>query len=88
MMIFIGILTALIACCIDIAIEEGCGVKFNFLKKQMDKCVTEGCLMTPFLYWILWNVVPVFVGSMMVTYIEVQINSKISSRVFISNINL
>ncbi|OXA52085.1 H(+)/Cl(-) exchange transporter 7 [Folsomia candida] len=69
-MIFIGIFTALIACCIDIAIEEGSGVKFNFLKKQVDQCVEDGCLSIPFLYWILCNLVPVLIGSLLVVYVE------------------
>jgi chloride channel 7 len=72
-MIFIGIITAVIACCIDIAIEEGSEVKFNFLKKQVDKCVEDGCLIVPFLYWILCNVVPVLIGCLLVVYIEVSI---------------
>lgn len=73
-MIFIGIGTALIACFIDIAIEEGSSLKFAFLKQQMDKCVTDGsgCLVFPYLYWILFNVVPVLIGSALVVFVEVS----------------
>lgn len=71
-MIFIGIFTALIACCIDIAIEEGSSLKFAFLKQQVDQCATQGCLVYPFLYWVLFNVVPVLIGSALVVYVEVS----------------
>jgi chloride channel 7 len=70
-MIGIGIITALIACSIDIAIEEGSAIKFGFLKKQVDDCVTEGCLIIPFGYWVLTNVGPVVLGSLLVVYVEV-----------------
>lgn len=70
-MIFIGIFTALIASSIDIAIEEGSSLKFSFLKQQVDRCVTEGCLVYPFLYWVLFNIIPVLIGSALVVYVEV-----------------
>jgi len=70
-MIGIGILTALIACSIDIAIEEGSAVKFKFLKGKVDACVADGCLIIPFAYWILLNVGPVMLGSLLVVYVEV-----------------
>ena len=71
-MIFIGVLTALIACAIDIAIEEVSSIKYGTLKEAVDQCTLEGCLIVPFFLWVVWNVVPVLIGSFLVAYIEVR----------------
>ena len=70
-MVFIGVITALIACCIDITIEEVSSVKYSMLKNLTDRCVIEDCLSFPFMLWIAWNTVPVFIGAMLVAYVEV-----------------
>ncbi|KAH8401806.1 hypothetical protein KR009_008041 [Drosophila setifemur] len=71
----IGVITALIACTIDIIIEELSELKYNFLKTTTDKNVpmTDAVghdLVIPFLYWLLWSILPVAFGATMVTYIE------------------
>ncbi|CAG7629207.1 unnamed protein product [Allacma fusca] len=69
-MIFIGVITALIACAIDITIEEISSIKYSTLKTEVDECILQGCLIVPFFLWIAWNVVPVLIGSFLVAYIE------------------
>ncbi|EDW85571.2 uncharacterized protein Dwil_GK23152 [Drosophila willistoni] len=71
----IGIITALIACTIDIIIEELSEFKYKFLKNAVDNNVpmtddSDRDLAIPFLYWILLSIVPVSVGAALVTYIE------------------
>ncbi|KAH8254695.1 hypothetical protein KR032_011697 [Drosophila birchii] len=71
----IGIITALIACTIDIIIEELSELKYNFLKESVADNVplsdaTGRDLVIPFLYWILLSILPVAFGAAMVTYIE------------------
>lgn len=39
---FIGVITALIACCIDIAIEELSAIKFYYLKHCKHSCQQKG----------------------------------------------
>ncbi|KAH8415913.1 hypothetical protein KR222_003522, partial [Zaprionus bogoriensis] len=72
--VLIGIITALIACSIDIVIEELSELKYKFLKASVDRNVpvngSDGELALPFLWWILLSIVPVAIGASMVTYIE------------------
>ncbi|XP_034107975.1 H(+)/Cl(-) exchange transporter 7 [Drosophila albomicans] len=73
--ILIGIMTALIACTIDIVIEELSELKYMFLKSSVDNNVPisdreGGDLALPFLWWILLSIVPVAIGASMVTFIE------------------
>ncbi|EDW09284.1 H(+)/Cl(-) exchange transporter 7 [Drosophila mojavensis] len=72
--ILIGIITAVIACTIDIVIEELSELKYNFLKSSVDDNVTVnesgGDLALPYLWWLLLSAVPVAIGAGMVTYIE------------------
>ncbi len=70
-MALIGVITALIACSIDITIEEVSNIKYAMLKNLTDRCVADECLSYPFLAWIAWNIIPVFIGAMLVAYIEV-----------------
>jgi len=70
-MIFIGVITALLACVIDISIEEISSLKYSVLKDRVDECVVDGCLVMPFLLWICFNVVPVLIGSALVVFVEV-----------------
>uniref|UniRef100_A0A2M4A177 Chloride channel protein n=1 Tax=Anopheles triannulatus TaxID=58253 RepID=A0A2M4A177_9DIPT len=66
----IGVCTALVACCINIVIEEVSRLKYAFLKQQVDHNVIHGDLSIPYLYWALTNLVPVVIGSTLVAYVE------------------
>nr|XP_017008425.2 LOW QUALITY PROTEIN: H(+)/Cl(-) exchange transporter 7 [Drosophila takahashii] len=71
----IGIITALIACTIDIIIEELSDLKYSFLFNAVQRNVplsdsSTGDLVIPYLYWLLFSIVPVAFGAAMVTYIE------------------
>ena len=44
--------------------------KYKFLKKSVDENVQNGDLSIPYLFYILTNIVPVFIGAGLVTYIE------------------
>ncbi|XP_072760356.1 H(+)/Cl(-) exchange transporter 7 [Anoplolepis gracilipes] len=68
--LLIGICTALIACFIDISIEELSSLKYGWLKKYVDQCVVEGCIWLPYVMWLLLNIVPVLIGAILVSYIE------------------
>ncbi|CAB3367294.1 Hypothetical predicted protein [Cloeon dipterum] len=68
--LLIGVVTALIACCIDIAIEELSSIKFRFLKYYVDLCMNDRCMYIPHLYWVATNIVPVLIGTILVTYVE------------------
>ncbi|XP_063223431.1 H(+)/Cl(-) exchange transporter 7 [Bacillus rossius redtenbacheri] len=66
----IGVITALIGCCIDVAVEEAAGFKFKNLKNYVDLYVEENRLYIPYVIWLAFNVLPVAVGALLVTYIE------------------
>lgn len=68
--IIIGVLTALVACFIDITIQVLSDYKYGFLKRSVDENVLIGDLIVPYLYYVLTNIVPVAIGSILVTYIE------------------
>lgn len=68
--LLIGMLTALIACIIDITVEELSDIKFKNLKHYVDQCISENCLYIPYLIWVVSNMVPVVIGSILVTYVE------------------
>ncbi|OXU19666.1 hypothetical protein TSAR_006094 [Trichomalopsis sarcophagae] len=69
----IGILTALIASFIDISIEQLSKLKYGYLTKLVDGCMdtdTGSCLWIPYATWVAFNMIPVFIGAVLVTYIE------------------
>lgn len=103
----IGVLTALIACFVNISIEELSKEKYKFLKQRrypffffliltlnvsrlaverftsltkiflfiivIDDCIVNNkgdCLWIPYLLWAILNIIPVLIGSVLVTYIE------------------
>lgn len=68
--LLIGMLTALIACVIDITIEELSSIKYKHFKKYVDQCISENCLYIPYLVLVISNMVPVVIGSLLVAYIE------------------
>lgn len=39
---------------------------------DMDRYVISNSLLIPFVMWLLFNIVPVFFGSLLVTYVEVS----------------
>jgi len=71
-MFFVGILTAMVACSIDISIGTMAKYKYKFLKTWTDKCVEqdEQCMYIPYLLWVSLNVFPAMLGSILVAYIE------------------
>uniref|UniRef100_A0A1B0DAB3 Uncharacterized protein n=1 Tax=Phlebotomus papatasi TaxID=29031 RepID=A0A1B0DAB3_PHLPP len=68
--ISIGILTALVACLINILIDQFSDLKYNFLKHSVDGNVINGDLSIPYIYWMLLNILPVLIGAVLVTYVE------------------
>ncbi|XP_014217594.1 H(+)/Cl(-) exchange transporter 7 [Copidosoma floridanum] len=68
----IGILTALIACFVDISIEELSSRKYGFLKQLVDNCINSkgDCLWIPYVGWTILNMVPVLIGTLLVTFVE------------------
>ncbi|XP_044253357.1 H(+)/Cl(-) exchange transporter 7 [Tribolium madens] len=68
--LLIGMVTALIACAIDISIEELSQLKYASLSKSVDEYVTQGKLHIPYFFWVLYNVIPVLIGSILVAYVE------------------
>ncbi|KAF5271224.1 hypothetical protein FQA39_LY08231 [Lamprigera yunnana] len=68
--LLIGVCTALIACVIDIAIEQLSQIKYKSLSKCVDKYIIVGKLYIPYFLYILYNVVPVFIGATLVAFVE------------------
>ncbi|KAF2903405.1 hypothetical protein ILUMI_02783 [Ignelater luminosus] len=68
--LLIGVVTALIACAIDISIEELSQVKYASLSQYVDHYITEGKLYIPYFLWVLYNIVPVFIGATLVAFVE------------------
>ncbi|XP_055530682.1 H(+)/Cl(-) exchange transporter 7 isoform X1 [Wyeomyia smithii] len=66
----IGVGTALVACGINIVIDQLSRIKYSFLKQTVDKNIISGDLSIPYLYWALTNVVPVMIGATLVAYVE------------------
>ncbi|XP_077490396.1 chloride channel protein 7 [Amblyomma americanum] len=67
--LIIGILTALTACTIDICIEVISEFKFKLLKKWINECIREDCIILPYLTWVGMNAAAVLVGAILVAYI-------------------
>ncbi|KAL1138626.1 hypothetical protein AAG570_008689, partial [Ranatra chinensis] len=68
--LMIGVITALIAILIDISIEKLSDLKYSIIKKCILSCTFEDSLYVPYLIWIGFNVGIVFVGSVLVAYVE------------------
>ena len=71
-MLSVGIITALIACCIDITIDVLARYKYGALREWTDYCVQEqyNCLYIPYLMWVALNVAPAVMGSFLIAYLE------------------
>ncbi|KAF5288307.1 hypothetical protein FQR65_LT12040 [Abscondita terminalis] len=68
--LLIGVCTAVIACIIDISIEQLSEIKYASLSKCVDKFVIVGKLYIPYFLYILYNVIPVFIGATLVAFVE------------------
>ncbi|CAH0719483.1 unnamed protein product, partial [Brenthis ino] len=68
--LLIGVITALIAFTIDICIEEFSNIKYKQLKKSVDRYVVLDKLYIPYLLWVLSNISIVFIGSVLVAFVE------------------
>ncbi|XP_060028631.1 H(+)/Cl(-) exchange transporter 7 isoform X3 [Erinaceus europaeus] len=66
----IGILTGLVACFIDIVVENLAGLKYRVVKDNIDKFTEKGGLSFSLLLWATLNSAFVLVGSVIVAFIE------------------
>uniref|UniRef100_A0A2K6M6P3 Chloride channel protein n=1 Tax=Rhinopithecus bieti TaxID=61621 RepID=A0A2K6M6P3_RHIBE len=66
----IGILTGLVACFIDIVVENLAGLKYRVIKGNIDKFTEKGGLSFSLLLWATLNAAFVLVGSVIVAFIE------------------
>uniref|UniRef100_A0A7N9ANL0 Chloride channel protein n=1 Tax=Mastacembelus armatus TaxID=205130 RepID=A0A7N9ANL0_9TELE len=66
----IGILTGLIACCIDIIVEKLAGFKYQVVKENIEKFTEVGGLSVSLLLWAVLNSAIVMLGALMVSFIE------------------
>ncbi|XP_042861796.1 H(+)/Cl(-) exchange transporter 7-like isoform X2 [Penaeus japonicus] len=65
-----GVLTALVACAIDITIEFLSKFKYSWLKQYTDEGVENDTLAIPFFLWGALNVGPVLIAAFLGSYIE------------------
>lgn len=66
----IGILTGLVACFIDIAVEQLAGVKYSVVKHSIDTFTEVGGLSISLILWAALNAAIVVVGSIAVAFFE------------------
>uniref|UniRef100_A0A8K9V278 Chloride channel protein n=1 Tax=Oncorhynchus mykiss TaxID=8022 RepID=A0A8K9V278_ONCMY len=66
----IGFLTGLIACCIDIAVENLAGVKYYVVKQNIEKFTEVGGLSISLILWAVLNSAFVMVGAVIVAFFE------------------
>nr|XP_046271423.1 H(+)/Cl(-) exchange transporter 7 isoform X2 [Scatophagus argus] len=66
----IGFLTGLIACFIDIVVEEMAGMKYKVVKENIEKFTEVGGLSISLILWAVLNSVFVMVGSIIVAFFE------------------
>ncbi|XP_036445690.1 H(+)/Cl(-) exchange transporter 7 [Colossoma macropomum] len=66
----IGVLTGLIACFIDIVVEQLAGVKYDVVKKSIDKNTEIGGLSISLILWAALNSAFVIVGAVIVAFFE------------------
>nr|XP_027796664.1 H(+)/Cl(-) exchange transporter 7 isoform X2 [Marmota flaviventris] len=66
----IGILTGLVACFIDIVVENLAGLKYRVIKDNIDKFTEKGGLSFSLLLWATLNATFVFLGSVIVAFVE------------------
>ncbi|XP_040212320.1 H(+)/Cl(-) exchange transporter 7 [Rana temporaria] len=66
----IGILTGLIACFIDIMVEQLANIKYQVVKSNIDMYTAKGGLSISLLLWVTLNAVIVMFGSSIVAFVE------------------
>uniref|UniRef100_A0A8C6KHU1 Chloride channel protein n=1 Tax=Nothobranchius furzeri TaxID=105023 RepID=A0A8C6KHU1_NOTFU len=66
----IGFLTGLVACCIDIVVEEMAGLKYKVIKENIVKSTEAGGLSISLILWAVLNCAFVMVGAIMVACFE------------------
>uniref|UniRef100_A0AAZ3R314 Chloride channel protein n=1 Tax=Oncorhynchus tshawytscha TaxID=74940 RepID=A0AAZ3R314_ONCTS len=66
----IGFLTGLIACCIDIAVENLAGLKYYVVKQNIEKFTEVGGLSISLILWAVLNSAFVMVGAVIVAFFE------------------
>uniref|UniRef100_A0A8C7MYC6 Chloride channel protein n=1 Tax=Oncorhynchus kisutch TaxID=8019 RepID=A0A8C7MYC6_ONCKI len=66
----IGFLTGLIACCIDIAVENLAGVKYYVVKQNIEKFTEVGGLSISLILWAVLNSAFVMLGAVIVAFFE------------------
>ena len=64
----LGLITAAIACALDIAILKFSAIKFQWLAKNIGHCVANDCLISSFFLWIAIDVLLVTVAGAAVIY--------------------
>ncbi|XP_042209017.1 H(+)/Cl(-) exchange transporter 7-like isoform X2 [Homarus americanus] len=65
-----AVLTALVACVIDMAIECLSGYKYTWLKQYTDYGVATNLMIIPFLLWAAMNIGPTLLAAFLGSYIE------------------
>ncbi|KAG0726682.1 H(+)/Cl(-) exchange transporter 7 [Chionoecetes opilio] len=65
-----AVLTALVACAIDITIEVLSKFKYTWLKTYTDYGVEQEALIIPYLLWVALNIGPTLVAAFLGSYIE------------------
>ncbi|XP_022069279.1 H(+)/Cl(-) exchange transporter 7 isoform X1 [Acanthochromis polyacanthus] len=66
----IGILTGLIACFIDIVVEQLAGIKYQLIKENIEKFTETGGLSISLILWAVLNFTFVMVGAIIVAFFE------------------
>ncbi|XP_068193122.1 H(+)/Cl(-) exchange transporter 7-like isoform X1 [Antennarius striatus] len=66
----IGFLTGLIACFIDIVVEEMAGIKYQVVKENIEKFTDVGGLSISLILWAILNSAFVMVGAIIVAFFE------------------
>ncbi|KAJ4932306.1 hypothetical protein JOQ06_010731, partial [Pogonophryne albipinna] len=66
----IGFLTGLIACFIDIAVEELAGIKYRVVKENIEKFTEVGGLSISLILWAVLNSAIVMMGAILVAFFE------------------
>ncbi|KAK1877309.1 H(+)/Cl(-) exchange transporter 7 [Dissostichus eleginoides] len=66
----IGFLTGLIACFIDIAVEELAGIKYRVVKQNIEKFTEVGGLSISLILWAVLNSAIVMMGAILVAFFE------------------
>ncbi|VVC43666.1 Hypothetical protein CINCED_3A022182 [Cinara cedri] len=67
---WIGVITATVGIIIDLSIENIADFKFSHVKQYIEECNQKNCLWRPYILLLVYNVVPVLIGSTLVAYVE------------------